>query len=65
MATSVRFNIQESDERLEDGKPNMESVTYQQIKKILDRGAKGLDPYALSNLCRDLHCLPTDIVEYA
>ena len=65
MATSVRFKIQEIEERLEERKPNMESVTYQQIIKILDRGAKGLDPYTLSNLCRDLHCLPTDIVEYA
>tara|TARA_Y100000588_G_scaffold229451_1_gene243145 strand:+ start:1301 stop:1492 length:192 start_codon:yes stop_codon:yes gene_type:complete len=62
---AVRFKTQELADRLEELKPDMELVTYQQIKKVLERGAKGLDPYTLSNLCRDLRCLPTDIVEYA
>lgn len=60
----VRFKTQVIEELLEQRKPEMELVTYQQIKRTLDRGARGLDPYTLSNLCRDLHCLPTDIVEY-
>ena len=26
--------------------------------------AEGMDAYVLSNICRDLECLPNDIVEY-
>ena len=60
----VRFKKEAIEELLEERRPEMELVTYQQVKKTLDRGARGLDPYTLSNLCRDLRCLPTDIVEY-
>ena len=62
---AIRFKQQSIEELLEERKPGMEPVTYQQVKKTIDRGAHGLDPYTLSNLCRDLKCLPTDIVEFS
>ena len=50
---------------LEDRKPEINLTTYQHIKKTVDQGAEGMDPYTLSNICRDLKSLPTDIIEYA
>jgi DNA-binding Xre family transcriptional regulator len=64
-APEIRFKRESVEELLEERKPGMEAVTYQQVKKTIDRGADGLDPYTLSNLCRDLKCLPTDIVEFS
>ena len=61
----IRFKQRSIEELLEERKPAMEPVTYQQVKKTIDRGADSLDPYTLSNLCRDLKCLPTDIVEFS
>ncbi len=49
---------------LEVRKPEINLTTYQHIKKTVDQGADNMDPYTLSNICRDLNCLPTDIVEY-
>ena len=49
---------------LEDRKPHITLSTYQHIVKAIDRGAEGIDAYVLSNICRDLECLPNDIVEY-
>ena len=36
--------------------------TRQQIQRLVDQGAERLNPYAFSKLCRDLECLPTDIL---
>ncbi len=60
----IRFKMKQIEQMLEDRKPEINLTTYQHIKKNIDRGAEGMDPYALSNLCRDLKCLPTDIIEY-
>lgn len=34
----------------------------QQIRRLVQRGAEELDPYALNGLCRELECLPSDIL---
>ncbi len=60
----IRFKKKVLEEMLEVRKPEINLTTYQHIKKIVDQGAEGMDPYTLSNICRDLKCLPTDIVEY-
>ena len=60
----IRFKMKQIEQMLEDRKPEINLTTYQHIKKNIDRGAEGIVPYALSNLCRDLKCLPTDIIEY-
>ena len=60
----IRFKKREIEQMLEDRKPKINLTTYQHIKKTVDQGAEGMDPYTLSNICRDLKCLPTDIIEY-
>ena len=60
----IRFK-KEIEKILEDRKPDINLTTYQHIKKNIDQGADDIDPYTLSNMCRDLQCLPTDIVEYS
>ena len=60
----IRFKKKEIEQILEDRKPEINLTTYQHIKKTVDAGTNGMDPYTLSNICRDLNCLPTDIVEY-
>ena len=60
----LRFKSKDIEKRLEERKPHFTPHTYQHIRKIIDRGAKGIDPYTLSHLCGDLDCLPNDIVEY-
>ena len=60
----IRFKEKAIETLLEDHKGKMEHTTYQQIKKTIERGANGIDPYTLSNLCRELQCLPVDIVEF-
>ena len=66
----IRFKQKDIEQRdveklLEERKPEINLTTYQHIKKVIDQGAAGMDPYTLSNICRDLQCLPTDIVEHA
>lgn len=61
----IRFKQHALDDLLESRKPELDYTTYQQIKKTIERGAGGMDPYTLSNLCRELKCLPVDIVEFA
>lgn len=60
----IRFK-KEIEKILEDRRPDINLTTYQHIKKNIDQGADDMDPYTLSNMCRDLKCLPTDIVEYS
>ena len=60
----IRFKDKDIERLLEQRKPQINLTTYQHIRKTLEQGAQGLDPYTLSNICRDLKCLPTDIVEY-
>ena len=59
----IRFKREVIEKLMEERKPSINLTTYQHIKKTLEQGADGLDPYTLSNMCRDLECLPTDIVE--
>jgi len=60
----IRFKTKQIEVMLEERKPEINLTTYQHIKKAVDQRADGMDPYTLSNICRDLNCLPTDIVEY-
>ena len=60
----IRFKTKQIEQMLEQRKPEINLTTYQHIKKTVYQGADGMDPYTLSNICRDLNCLPTDIVEY-
>ncbi len=59
----LRFKSKDIERRLEECKSKFTPHTYQHIRKIIDQGAEGIDPYALAHLCGDLECLPTDIVE--
>ncbi len=59
----VRFKKEVIEQLLDDRKENLNPTTYQHIRKTIEQGANKLDAYALSNLCRDLKCLPSDIVE--
>lgn len=49
---------------LAERKPHIALHTFQYLSKVIERGAKDIDPYTLSHLCRDLGCLPNDIVEF-
>ena len=60
----LRFKSKDIEKRLKERKSKFTPHTYRHIRKIIDRGAEGIDPYALAHLCSDLDCLPTDIVEY-
>ena len=60
----IRFKKREIEQMLEDRKPEINLTTYQHIKKTVDQGAEGMDPYTLTNICRDLKCLPPAIIEY-
>ena len=60
----LRFKSKHIEERLEERRSQFTPHTYQYIRKVIDRGADGIDPYTLTHLCGDLDCLPTDIVEY-
>lgn len=60
----IRFKQNAIEKLLEERKPVINLTTYQHIKKTIEQGAEGMDPYTLSNICRDLKCLPTDVVEY-
>ena len=59
----LRFKKEALDQLLENRKQAMCLTTYQPVRRIIEKGVEKLDPYALSNICRDLKCLPTDIVE--
>jgi hypothetical protein len=60
----IRFKQKAIEKLLEERKPQINLTTYQHIKKTIEQGAGDMDPYTLSNICRDLKCLPTDVVEY-
>ena len=60
----IRFKSTAIQKLLEVRKPYISLSTYQHIHKAMDKGAEGMDAYVLSNICRDLECLPNDIVEY-
>ena len=60
----LRFKKEAVEQLLEERKPELNLTTYQHIRKTMDQGTESLDPYSLSNMCRDLRCLPTDIIEY-
>ena len=59
----LRFKKNAIEGLLEERKKDMNPTTYQHIRKTIEQGAEGIDPYSLSNICRDLKCLPTDIIE--
>ena len=59
----LRFKKEALDQLLENRKQAMCLTTYQHVRRTIEKGVEKLDPYALSNICRDLKCLPTDIVE--
>ena len=60
----IRFKMKAIEKLLEERKPQIPVTSYLHIRKVIDRSAEGMGTYALSNICRDLECLPSDIVEY-
>ena len=60
----IRFKVKAIEQRLEGRKPELMLSNYLHIQRIIAQGAEGIDPNTLSHLCRDLQCLPTDIVEF-
>ena len=41
---------------------NLSSQTRQGIQRIVEQGTERLNPNTLVKICRDLKCLPTDIL---
>ena len=64
MSCMLCFKRKAVEKLLKKRKPQISLSIYQHIQRTIDRSAEGIDPYTLSNLCRDLECLPNDIVEY-
>jgi DNA-binding Xre family transcriptional regulator len=60
----LRFKVTAIRQMLEERKPELTLAIYQKIKKAIDEGAEDIDHFALSRICRDLQCLPTDIVQF-
>ena len=60
----LRFKYDLIEERLQERKNQLTPHTYQYVRKVIDQGAEGIDPYNLPILCRDLYCLPNDIIKY-
>jgi len=60
----IRFKVGAVEQRLEKLKPELMLSAYQHIQRTIDKGAEGMDINTLSHICRDLKCLPTDIVEF-
>ncbi len=60
----IRFKQKALEKLLEARKPQISPPTYMNLKRTIDQGAEGIDPNTLSRLCRELECLPVDIVEF-
>jgi len=60
----IRFKKEAIEKLLEERKPDILLSNYQHIQRTIAQGATDMDAYLLSKICRDLACLPTDIVEY-
>ncbi len=60
----IRFKREAIEQRLEEHKPQICLSAYRLIKRTVNEGAEGIDPHRLSRICRDLECLPADIVEF-
>ena len=60
----LRFKYNLIEERLQERKNQLTPHTFQVIRKVVHEGVEGINPYTLSNLCSDLGCLPSDIIEY-
>ena len=60
----IRFKREALEKRLEERKPQIGLPTYMNITKVINQSAEGINPYTLARLCRDLECLPVDIVEF-
>jgi DNA-binding Xre family transcriptional regulator len=60
----IRFKTEAIEKLLEERKPEILLSNYQHIQRTVAQGTGDIDAYLLSKICRDLACLPTDIVEY-
>ena len=56
------FKIEVVDELIERHEARLGQTTCQHVRRLVQRGAENLDAYALMDMCRELQCLPTDIV---
>jgi DNA-binding Xre family transcriptional regulator len=60
----IRFKEESLLKLLKENEEKLNPAACQNIKKLMEKGANGIAPSVLTNLCRDLKCLPTDIVQY-
>ncbi len=56
------YKIEEIEQLLERHRDRLGLAGCQHVRRLVQRGAEHLDPYALCDLCRALECLPTDIL---
>ena len=56
------FKTEVIEELLEQHRHTLSPRACQQIRRLVLRGAEDLGPYALHGRCRELACLPTDIL---
>ena len=56
------FRTDVIEQLLERHESRLGPTTTQHIRRLVQRGAEELDAYALMDMCRELQCLPTDIL---
>jgi hypothetical protein len=56
------FKIDALERLIEQHKDRLGKVACLSIRRTIEQGAAKLDLQALNKLCRDLQCLPTDIL---
>lgn len=56
------FRIDVIEQLLARHETRLGPTTCQHLRRLVQRGARDLDAYALMDMCRELECLPTDIL---
>ena len=56
------FKTEVIEQLLERHRRKLGTTTWQKIQRLVQQGAGDLNLYALNGLCRDLECLPSDIL---
>ena len=56
------FKTDALDRLLDQHKDRLGKVACWSVRRTIEQGAAKLGLYALNKLCRDLECLPTDIM---
>jgi len=58
-----QFKKDAIEQLLQERQTALPQDAYQYIKRTVEKGPDVVTPYVLLGLCRDLKCLPTDIMQ--